>query len=57
MMHLFIWFIDSSVQNAISTAIIGLVYGPIFPGMLSLLAELLPKRIHMVGMSVMCVLE
>lgn len=52
-MHLLIWFINSIFENAFSTAIVGLVYGPIFPSVLALAGDLLPKEVHMVAMAVM----
>ena len=52
-MHILIWFINNVFENAFSTAIIGLVYGPIFPSTLALAADLLPKEAHMVAMAVM----
>lgn len=55
-MHLLIWFVRSTVENGISTAIVGLVYAPIFPGVLSLANEISPPEVHMVSMALMCVL-
>lgn len=52
-MHLLIWFVNSVFENAFSTAIIGLVYGPIFPSVLALATDILPKEVHMVAMTVM----
>ena len=52
-MHLLIWFVNSVVENMFSTAIVGLVYGPIFPSVLALATDVLPKEVHMVVMAVM----
>lgn len=52
-MHILIWFVRSFVENAFSTAVIGAVYGPIFPSNLSLANDVLPSKLHMVSMAVM----
>ena len=52
-MHLLIWFVNSVFENAFSTAVVGLVYGPIFPSVLALATELLPKEVHLIAMAVM----
>ena len=54
-MQLLIWFVNSNIQNAFSTSIIGLVYGPVFPATLTLANDILPPDIHMVSMAIMCV--
>lgn len=54
-MHLLIWFVRSTVENAISTAVVGLVYSPIFPGVLSLANEVFPPEAHLVSMAMMYV--
>ncbi|KAH9947661.1 MFS general substrate transporter [Amylocystis lapponica] len=51
-MHLLIWFVHSFVENAFSTAIIGMVYGPIYPSNLALSNDLMPVDLHMVSMAV-----
>ena len=55
-MQLLIWFVNSNIQNAFSTAIIGLAYGPVFPASLTLANDILPSDIHMVSMAIMCVI-
>ncbi|KAF8807212.1 MFS general substrate transporter [Phlegmacium glaucopus] len=50
-MQLLIWFVNSNVQNAFFTSIIGLVYGPIFPAALTLANDILPPDICMVSMA------
>ncbi|KAJ6627141.1 major facilitator superfamily domain-containing protein [Mycena sp. CBHHK59/15] len=52
-MHLFIWFINSGVENAFSTSLIGVVYGPLFPASLELANDLLPVEVNMVSMAIM----
>ena len=55
-MQLLIWFVNSNIQNAFSTAIIGLAYGPVFPASLTLANDILPPDIRMVSMAIMCVI-
>ena len=55
-MQLLIWFVNSNIENAFSTAIIGLAYGPVFPASLTLANDILPPDIHMVTMAIMCVI-
>ena len=55
-MQLLIWFVNSNIQNAFSTGIIGLAYGPVFPASLTLVNDILPPDIHMVSMAIMCVI-
>ncbi|KAF8898373.1 major facilitator superfamily domain-containing protein [Infundibulicybe gibba] len=50
-MHLLIWFVNSNIENAFSTSIIGLLYGPIFPACLDLATSILPPDVHMVAMA------
>lgn len=52
-MELLIWFVNSNIANAFSTSIIGLVFGPIFPAVLSLATAILPEEVHMVSMGLM----
>ncbi|EIW64901.1 MFS general substrate transporter [Trametes versicolor FP-101664 SS1] len=51
-MHLLILLVPSFVENAISTAVIGAVYGPIFPSNLDSARDLLPTEIHLVSLAV-----
>ena len=52
-MHLCIWFINSVFENALSTGIVGLLYGPVYPSVLALAVDLLPVEAHMIGMALM----
>ncbi|KAJ8487811.1 hypothetical protein ONZ45_g14197 [Pleurotus djamor] len=49
-MQLLTWFVNSNVGNAFFTAIIGMVFGPLFPACLGLAGDLLPPEVHMVSM-------
>ncbi|KAJ7492833.1 MFS general substrate transporter [Mycena latifolia] len=51
-MQLFIWFIDSNVENAVSTALIGALFGPLFPACLELANDLLPVEVNMISMAI-----
>ncbi|KAJ6604437.1 MFS general substrate transporter [Mycena vulgaris] len=51
-MQLFIWFIDSNIENAVSTALIGVFYGPLFPACLELANDLLPIEVNMISMAI-----
>ncbi|EJD04321.1 MFS general substrate transporter [Fomitiporia mediterranea MF3/22] len=51
-MHLCIWFINSVFENAFSTGIVGLLYGPVYPSVLALAVDLLPKEAHMITMAI-----
>ncbi|KAI0343924.1 MFS general substrate transporter [Trametopsis cervina] len=50
--QLTIWFVDSFVENAIATAFLGVVYGPIFVAALALVNDLLPADLHMMSMQI-----
>ena len=52
-MHLLIWFVDSLVENAFSVAVVGLAYGPIFPGNMGQASEVYPEDLRMIGMAIM----
>ncbi|OAX39417.1 MFS general substrate transporter [Rhizopogon vinicolor AM-OR11-026] len=52
-MTMLIWFVDSTTENALSSAVIGLVYGPIFAGTLGLCNDVLPSEVHMVSMAIL----
>jgi hypothetical protein len=52
-MNLLIWFVNSNVENAFSTAFIGFVSGPLFPGTLRFANDILPNDVHMISMSIM----
>ncbi|KAF8350240.1 MFS general substrate transporter [Amanita rubescens] len=49
--HLLIWLTKSVFVNAFCASIIGLLYGPIYPGLLSMATEVLPDEVHLVSMS------
>ncbi|KAL1952199.1 hypothetical protein VTO73DRAFT_1348 [Trametes versicolor] len=51
-MHLLILLVPSFVENAISTAVIGAVYGPVFPSNLDSARDLLPTEVHLVSLAV-----
>ena len=53
--HLLIWLTKSVFVNALCASIIGLLYGPIYPGLLSMATEVLPDEVHLVSMSLMYV--
>lgn len=50
-MQLLIWFVNSNVENAFSTGLIGVLHGPIFPACLTMANELLPPNVHMSSMT------
>ena len=52
-MQLLIWFVNSNVENAFSTGLIGALFGPIFPACLTMANELLPANVHMSSMTIM----
>ncbi|KAF9557867.1 MFS general substrate transporter [Agrocybe pediades] len=49
-MEILIWRVNSNVGDSVATAIIGVVFAPIFPGCLTLANDLLPPEIQMVSM-------
>ncbi|KAJ8454763.1 hypothetical protein ONZ51_g12842 [Trametes cubensis] len=53
-MHLLILLVPSFVGNAVSTAIIGTVYGPIFPANIASARDLLPAEVHLVSLAIVC---
>lgn len=55
-MHLCIWFINSVFENALSTGLIGVLYGPVYPSVLALAVDLLPNDVHMIAMAIVYVL-
>ncbi|KAF9480470.1 MFS general substrate transporter [Pholiota conissans] len=50
-LHLTTWLVKSTIENAVAASLIGLLYGPIFPGCLSMATEVLPVEVHMVAMA------
>ncbi|KDR84783.1 hypothetical protein GALMADRAFT_131573 [Galerina marginata CBS 339.88] len=50
-MQILIWRVNSNLENSVSTAIIGLVYGPVFPACLTLANDILPSEVRMVSMA------
>lgn len=52
-MTILIWFVNSTIENALSSAVVGLMYGPIFPGTLGLCNNVLPRDVHMVSMAIL----
>jgi hypothetical protein len=47
-----LWFVDSFIENCFATALLGLVYGPLFVAGLGLVNELLPVDLHMIAMQI-----
>jgi MFS family permease len=54
-MHILIWLVNSNIENSFSTAIIGLMYGPVWPASLTMLSEILPPDVRMMGMAILYV--
>ncbi|CAA7264720.1 unnamed protein product [Cyclocybe aegerita] len=50
-MQILIWTVNSNVQNAFATGVIGLVFGPVFPAILTLANDILPSEVRMVSMA------
>ncbi|KAG2154538.1 major facilitator superfamily domain-containing protein, partial [Suillus clintonianus] len=53
LMTILIWFVNSTIENALSSAVVGLMFGPIFPGTLGLCNDVLPRDVHMVSMAIL----
>ncbi|KLO20535.1 MFS general substrate transporter [Schizopora paradoxa] len=53
-MNLLILFVRSVVENAISAAVVGLVFGPMFPSALVLASDILPEEIHVISLNLLC---
>ncbi|KAI0762624.1 MFS general substrate transporter [Fomes fomentarius] len=51
-MHLLIWFVPSCIENAVSAAVVGLVYGPIYPANIGIARDLLPTEVHLVSLAI-----
>ena len=51
-MHLLIWLVPSCIENAISAAVVGLVYGPIYPANIAIARDLLPTEVHLVSLAI-----
>ena len=54
-MHLLIWFVPSFIENAVSAAVVGLVYGPIYPANIGIARDLLPAEVHLVSLAIVYV--
>jgi fucose permease len=52
-MQLLIWLVNSNVENSFSTAVVGFVSGPLFPGTLRMANDVLPQDVHMISMAIM----
>ncbi|PPQ90444.1 hypothetical protein CVT25_014962 [Psilocybe cyanescens] len=50
-MQVLIWTVDSNLANSISTSVIGLVYGPVFPASLTLANDILSLEVRMISMA------
>ncbi|KAJ7783550.1 major facilitator superfamily domain-containing protein [Mycena maculata] len=51
-MQLFIWFIDSNIENAVSCSLIGVFFGPMWPAILELTNDLLPVEVKLISMAI-----
>ncbi|KAJ7630725.1 major facilitator superfamily domain-containing protein [Roridomyces roridus] len=51
-MQLFIWFINSEIENTVSGSLVGLFYGPLWPAILELCNDLLPEDVKMIAMAI-----
>ncbi|KAI8995344.1 MFS general substrate transporter [Trametes punicea] len=51
-MNLLILLVPSFIENAVSTAVVGTVYGPIFPANLASARDLLPAEVHLVSLAI-----
>ncbi|KAG6911765.1 hypothetical protein DXG01_000011 [Tephrocybe rancida] len=49
-MHILIRVIDSNMENSVNVALIGFLYGPIFPAILRLTNDILPPEVQMISM-------
>ena len=56
-MELSILFVKSNIANAVATAIIGTLFGPLFPACLSVANDILPSEVQMISMALMYVLD
>jgi fucose permease len=52
-MYLVIWLVPSVFGDAFAASIVGLVFGPMFPGALGLAIDVLPKDIALVSMAIL----
>ncbi|KDR84782.1 hypothetical protein GALMADRAFT_217844 [Galerina marginata CBS 339.88] len=50
-LHLSIWLVKFSIENAVATSLIGVLYGPIFPACLTMANDILPAEVHMIAMA------
>ncbi|KAJ7597630.1 MFS general substrate transporter [Mycena floridula] len=53
LMHILIFLVDSNIENSFSTAVIGAVYGPVYPATLAMTNDLLPSKVHLVSMGIL----
>ncbi|KAF9535544.1 major facilitator superfamily domain-containing protein [Crepidotus variabilis] len=51
-MQITIWRVNSNIQNALAASIIGLLYGPVWPAILTLTTDILPPHVHMASMAI-----
>lgn len=49
--HLLFWLIPDIIVSAVAVAMLGLVIGPLYPAVINLQSKLLPKRLHITGIS------
>lgn len=52
-MFLVIWLVPSVFGDCFAASIVGLVYGPMFPGGLGLAIDVLPSELALVSMAVL----
>jgi fucose permease len=52
-MQRLILLINSNVENAVSASLIGMFYGPMFPGCLELANDILPVGVRLQSMAIM----
>ncbi|KXN83561.1 Bypass of stop codon protein 6 [Leucoagaricus sp. SymC.cos] len=50
-MEFLIWFVNSNAASAFFTSVIGLVFGPVYPAVLSLATAALPDELQMISMA------
>ncbi|KAF9525201.1 major facilitator superfamily domain-containing protein [Crepidotus variabilis] len=51
-MQITIWKINSEIQNSLAASIIGVLYGPIWPALLTLTTDILPPQVYMASMAI-----
>ncbi|KAI9893096.1 MAG: hypothetical protein M1814_000643 [Vezdaea aestivalis] len=49
--ELLVWFVPSVVGNAVAVSIVGLMLGPVYPCATTILAQLIPRKLHITSLS------